>query len=270
MSSVRSARCAAILSTTIVMHRIIHLTQAALEHLESIVDEPYHPNKNGVNGTSEDVESEGNGGHWFVFGSYTNGTSKSIYFTNKGSTHNLNIQYMTVWINKFRSIFIYALKPLGRTSANNVGHFWCDNWNKARCCAERDSCIQCSSRGNRYMGDYGRWLLNARVRKPFVSWTKDMSSLLFAAGVLRHPRFVAWFFSRPKLFADPTQSVVQLVLWFLWSVSVIYAHISELTDIVSIRNGNPIDILSRFSSCFILVVVQMISPILSGNLWKSH
>ncbi|KAG1852936.1 hypothetical protein C8R48DRAFT_777299 [Suillus tomentosus] len=39
------------------------VSQAALEHLESIIDYPYHPNKNGVNGTSEDVESAGNGGH---------------------------------------------------------------------------------------------------------------------------------------------------------------------------------------------------------------
>ncbi|KAG1870707.1 regulator of volume decrease after cellular swelling-domain-containing protein [Suillus subalutaceus] len=37
--------------------------RAALEHLESIIDDPYHPGKNGVNGAGEDVESEGDGGH---------------------------------------------------------------------------------------------------------------------------------------------------------------------------------------------------------------
>jgi hypothetical protein len=59
---VRLAGCAVILSTTVVMHRTRHLTQAALEHLESIIDDPYHPDKNGVNGAGEDVESEGDGG----------------------------------------------------------------------------------------------------------------------------------------------------------------------------------------------------------------
>jgi len=54
---VRSAGCAVILSTTVVIHRTRHLTQAALEHLESIMYDPYHPDKNGVNGDGEEVES---------------------------------------------------------------------------------------------------------------------------------------------------------------------------------------------------------------------
>jgi hypothetical protein len=58
---VRSAGCAVISSTTVVMHRTRHLTQAALEHLESIIYDPYHPDKNGVNGDGEEVESEGEG-----------------------------------------------------------------------------------------------------------------------------------------------------------------------------------------------------------------
>ncbi|KAG2076562.1 hypothetical protein BDR04DRAFT_1089720 [Suillus decipiens] len=37
--------------------------RAALEHLESIIDDPYHPGENGVNGAGEDVESEDDGGH---------------------------------------------------------------------------------------------------------------------------------------------------------------------------------------------------------------
>ncbi|KAG1721439.1 regulator of volume decrease after cellular swelling-domain-containing protein [Suillus occidentalis] len=37
--------------------------RAALEHLESIIIDPYHPDKNGINGAGEDVESEGDGGH---------------------------------------------------------------------------------------------------------------------------------------------------------------------------------------------------------------
>jgi len=45
------------------MHPTRHLTQAALEHLESIIDDPYHPGENGLNGAGEDVESEGDGGH---------------------------------------------------------------------------------------------------------------------------------------------------------------------------------------------------------------
>jgi nucleotide-sensitive chloride channel 1A len=46
------------------MHRTRQLTQAALEHLESIIIDPYHPDgKNGINGAGEDVESEGDGGH---------------------------------------------------------------------------------------------------------------------------------------------------------------------------------------------------------------
>jgi nucleotide-sensitive chloride channel 1A len=36
--------------------------QAALEHLESIIYDPFHPDKNGVNGDGEEVESEGGGG----------------------------------------------------------------------------------------------------------------------------------------------------------------------------------------------------------------
>src|SRR5882757_8651679 len=47
-SSVRSAGCAVISSATVVMHRTRHLTQAALEHLESIIYDPFHPDKNGV------------------------------------------------------------------------------------------------------------------------------------------------------------------------------------------------------------------------------
>lgn len=45
------------------MHRTRQLMQAALEHLESIIVDPYHPDKNGINGAGEDVESEGDGGH---------------------------------------------------------------------------------------------------------------------------------------------------------------------------------------------------------------
>ncbi|KAG1852973.1 regulator of volume decrease after cellular swelling-domain-containing protein [Suillus tomentosus] len=37
--------------------------RAALQHLESIIDDPYHPGENGLNGAGEDVESEGDGGH---------------------------------------------------------------------------------------------------------------------------------------------------------------------------------------------------------------
>jgi hypothetical protein len=58
---VRWAGCAVILSTRVVLHRTRHLTQAALEHLESIIYDPYHPGKNGVNGDGEEVESVGKG-----------------------------------------------------------------------------------------------------------------------------------------------------------------------------------------------------------------
>lgn len=59
----RLAGCAVISSTTVVMHPTRHLTQAALDHLESIIDDPYHPGENGLNGAGEDDESEGDGWH---------------------------------------------------------------------------------------------------------------------------------------------------------------------------------------------------------------